>query len=192
MGSAQHRIVVLDQLEHIVHLRNYFSVPDDFHTLLHIQIQFFNVVAGGSGRQPNYFGAQLQGSFHRHGVDSADDLVHGNAAEHSKVVVAVVDALVVGVTQVSPVHGHTLMGFDDNGSGSHPHCRIGELKVVVSPVAQIRIGMHVHVDNALQRYFVHVSASSPCKLFLGKFTRILPCVSSMFQYILHLLFRKRL
>jgi hypothetical protein len=59
------------------------------------------------------------------------------------------DDLIVAVAQKRPIHRGSLMGLDHNCPGSNPDPCLHQLKVIICPMPDIRIGMYVHINDAL-------------------------------------------
>ena len=160
MCSAKHGVIILDQLEDVLHLGNDFSVLGHLHAVVRVLAELCQMVLCVLGRQPDHFGSQLQRDLDRRRIQAADRMVQGDAAEHGKVVVAI-DDLVITVAQISPVHCRPLMGLDDNGSCAHLDRGIRQLQIVIRSPSKIRIGVDVHIHNALHRIYAHVLPSFP-------------------------------
>ena len=154
MAGAQHRVIVPDQLQDLLKLRNDLAVLHHVHAACRGLAQLFQVVPGGGGRQPYHLCPQLQCVLHSHRVDAADAAVEHHGAEHGEVILPM-DPLIVSVCQIGPVGGVAQMGLDDNGPGPHPDGCVTELEIIVCPGPQVRICVDVHVDHALHGYFPH-------------------------------------
>ena len=158
MRRAEYCVIILDQLEDVLHLGNNFSVLGHLHAIVRVLAELCQMVLGVLGRQPDHFGSQLQRDLDRRRIQAADRMVQGDAAEHGKVVVAM-DDLVITVAQISPIHRRPLMGLDDNGSCAHLDRGIRQLQIVIRSQSKIRIGVDVHINNALHRIYAHVLPS---------------------------------
>ena len=92
--------------------------------------------------------------------------------------------LIVAVAEIRTIHRGSLMGLDDNGAGAHTDACFHQLDVIVSPKAQVRIGMDMHVNDTFHKILVHFS--SPFSRYIlplsqfDEFSSISNCLSVIF------------
>ena len=155
MRRAEYCVIILDQLEDVLHLGNNFSILGHLHAIVRVLAELCQMVLGVLGRSQTTLAPSFSATSSAAGFRPADRMVQGDAAEHGKVLVAM-DDLVITVAQISPIHRRTLMGLDDNGSCAHLDRGIRQLQIVIRSQSKIRIGVDVHINNALHWIYAHV------------------------------------
>ena len=150
MAGSQHSAVILHQLKHRLYLRQHLAVPGNLHAAVQTLAHLLPVSSRRLGRQPDHLSPQFQSRLRRHRIDAAHHLVQSDTPKHGKIVITAMDDLIVAIAEVGPIHGCPLVGLDHNSPGSDPDSRLHQLNVIVGPLSQIRVGVNVHVDDALQ------------------------------------------